>query len=153
MDEVKEVIDPIAAMLTLEEMELRRKQRLWRDSREAVLPIVSAMVEIGAEPVMCANDVTFRLTGGKGKLVKAIRILRTGGYNSYSTKPRAGDTTWMGKFERPDSLNLWLQFTSTACRRVQVGTKLQEVPVYEVVCGDDLEQIERQVPEIEGSLF
>jgi len=38
-----------------------------------------------------------------------------------------------------------LHFTSTVCKRVQVGTELKEVPVYELRCGEEEVANEAQV--------
>ena len=37
-------------------------------------------------------------------------------------------------FDKDELAHVWVMFSSTTCKRVQVRTEIQEVPVYETVC-------------------
>jgi hypothetical protein len=76
-------------------------------------------------------DLTF--TGNSDKLGRVWGILRRHGY-SPGSRPEAGKTSFAAFWSCEDSSPLFMIFTSSVCKRVQVGTELKEVPIYETRC-------------------
>ena len=72
------------------------------------------------------------ITGTKDDLHIMFGTLRKCGLEP-STRPEEKQATY-STFWRSEGFSIWVSFGSTTCKRVQVGTKMQEVPVYETVC-------------------
>lgn len=83
-----------------------------------------------------AGTFTINLTGGKPEVTNLIRVLRNHGYDS-SRRPE-GKQTYYSEFwkNEKDNITVFVCFSSTYCRSVKVGTKMVEVPIYDVVCGE-----------------
>ncbi len=72
------------------------------------------------------------ITGSRADLDVMFGVLRRAGLTPDSRpveKHSNYSTYW-----RTEGFRVWVWFTSTSCKRVQVGTKVEEVPVYETVC-------------------
>jgi hypothetical protein len=101
-----------------------------------------------------AYEVNFGVTGDANDLATFFRIMRTHKFEPDS-RPKVGDTTFSTRFRHHDGTVFYLSFTSTVCRRVQVGTRTVEEPVYEIQCGDDpvpVDMAEAAPPSPEESL-
>jgi hypothetical protein len=90
------------------------------------------------------KSVQISITGDYEMLLRTMRVLRSYGLNA-EKRPAEGEATycayWTASLDDIDGIDdrdvrVILDFSSTQCQRVQVGTKLQEVPVYEVRCKD-----------------
>lgn len=92
------------------------------------------------------KSVDINITGDYEMLLRTMRVLRSYGLNA-DKRPAEGEASyyayWTARFDDIEEIpsnykdmRVWINFTSTQCERVQVGTKLQEVPVYEVRCKD-----------------
>lgn len=121
--------------LVKEALALAERRETWKMHRSVLAPIVNALRKLGAD-VSFPNSLDVRLVGDAGVLAKAVRILRTSGYSFPSaSRPKKGDTTWSQFFTRSEcAVNIWFNFSSSICRRVQTGTKMVEQPVFETVC-------------------
>jgi hypothetical protein len=145
---------------------LQRKQRKVTEALEVLAITVSKLstlfIELekldvtiqfhpeyeAAEP---PGSIDLLFAGDGPKLAKVWRLLRLHGYNTLS-RPKKGDTTFSA-FWRPNVTvqysPIWMQFSSTLCRRVKVGTKMQEVDIYETQCeGTDLSKLQLQPKQI-----
>ena len=105
----KEVFDPI-----LEEF-------------ETSFDVVSVSLDI--------SSIDISIAGKRDVLVKAFGILRRAEFNT-SHRPEENKASYSAYFTNPSGAKIWLSFSSTQCRRVQVGTETVEQPVYETVCDD-----------------
>lgn len=81
-------------------------------------------------------------TGDGEKLAVVWRALRTHGYNTAS-RPAKGDTTFNAFWRCEGLADLFMMFSSSMCRRVKVGTKMVEQPIYETQCGE-LPEIDKE---------
>lgn len=121
--------------------DIGRRQHNYREHDAEYDALVTDMEAIGVE-VTYATSLDFRFTGTKDTLTEVIRVLRRHGYDSTdrpSTEPFATYSAFWHKYDEekrmdPNYLSVWVWFTSSVCTMKQVGTKTQEVPVYEVVC-------------------
>lgn len=82
------------------------------------------------------NDyITMSFAGDGPKLTLVWRLLRLHGYNT-TDRPKKGDTSFYAFWRQEGRAAIFMNFSSTMCRRIQVGTKMVETPVYETQCGD-----------------
>lgn len=79
--------------------------------------------------------VTLSFSGDGPKLTAAWRLLRQHAYNT-DQRPKKGDTSFSAFWKSPERAEILMYFTSTLCKRVQVGTQTVEQPVYQTLCGD-----------------
>lgn len=130
---------PIKSVMALAERQKRFTQNAakFRDVLQAKSDLFVALEELDI-------DIRYDFDGGSvdvvfcgdgDKLGKVWGLLRRAGYYTES-RPKKGETGFNAFWDCPGYAKVWLQFSSTMCRRVQVGTKMVEQPVYEVQCGD-----------------
>lgn len=84
--------------------------------------------------------VSINLTGDRHVLNAGFGTLRRHGLNT-NDRPKKGESQYMGTFTKPEVSGLvFLNFSSTQCRRVKTGTRTREVveDIYETVC-DEME--------------
>ena len=82
------------------------------------------------------NDYIAMLFTGDGKRLGDVwGALRQHGYTTHA-RPKKGDTTFYSFWELEGQARIFMSFSSSMCRRVQVGTKMVEQPIYETQCGD-----------------
>lgn len=128
-------------------------QRTGEDFR-AMLHGIEQQEEDG-KPVsmyMGSAYVSISISGDKATLTRVVRWLRKFGYKTCDPRPAKDAVSWSPRFERAPPQDetigdrerfeaenpcVHLYFTSTVCRRVQVGTEMREMPVYEVRCDGD----------------
>lgn len=128
--------DPIEIELAEAGIELAKKRQRWNAIKDFYRPIINALQRLGLEPRL-SGEVDVSFAGDAHKLAAVVRILRTSGFSTNSERPKPGSNTWYAYYEHPDcATKVWLNFTSSVCRRVKVGTKMVEQDIYEVQCGD-----------------
>lgn len=115
-----------------------QSQRMLKDFPALFLAVEDMDIEPRFDPDLKLISLNF--AGDGPRLGKLWGELRRNGFNC-DTRPKKGDTQFSGWFRRDGYPNISVYFTSTLCRRVQVGTKTVEQPIYETICGD--------MPEIE----
>lgn len=113
---------------------IRRRMKL--DSK-AVSDIVKALTKAdlkinGVDVGGLGYDIY--VTGSRADLDVMFGILRRAGLEPDS-RPQEKQPTY-ASFWRNEVLRIWVMFSSTTCKQVQVRTELREVPVYETVCED-----------------
>lgn len=82
------------------------------------------------------SSFDMRFTGDGRRLADVWRLMRTHGFTN-AARPKKGDTSFSDFFEKEGCLKFWLSFSSTLCKRVQIGTKTVEQPIYETICGEN----------------
>ena len=94
-----------------------------------------------------SDSIDLHVSGDYEMLLRTMRVLRSYGLNA-DKRPAEGEASYFAYWTAaygddhcnlviPDSLlkaRVWLNFSSTQCERVKVGTRLEEVPVYETRC-------------------
>jgi hypothetical protein len=83
-------------------------------------------------------------TGDGERLSNVWKALRRNGYKT-TQHPKKGDTTFYAFWYREGYSNLFMNFSSSLCKRVQVGTRMVEQPIYETQCGE-LPELETDTP-------
>jgi hypothetical protein len=118
-------------------LEVQKNRLQWSNCKGFYTPIVNALQLIGAEPYLQGGTIYVSISGDKAKLTQAFKIFRTAGLEFSADRPKQGDSSWHAFFKHPDqTVDIFFQFSSSVCRRVKTGTKMQEVDVYETQCGD-----------------
>ena len=119
--------------------QLREKQAEWLKHKDALLPVVLELEKLGIQPRWrWSLDLYF--SGDAAKLAAVVRVLRTRGWKTDAERPGSMATGWTGWFNHPEcKAMIWLNFVSSVCRKVQVGTRVVEEPVYEIRCGEAAE--------------
>ena len=80
------------------------------------------------------EDVNFYVSGGADVLKEIFRAFRKLHYEPSSRPEAKPQSNFSCYFHLDGKPTFYLSFSSTLCRRVKVGTKMQEVDVYETVC-------------------
>lgn len=142
-----EQIEYIPAKTLLRLMETHQKVqksfKLFNQTVSALPVLFRGLEEMELEPSFNLGEdyISLSFTGDGPKLTAVWKLLRQCGYNS-NDRPKKGDTTFYSFWSGPEGVaKIFLNFSSTVCRRVQVGTKMVETPIYETQCGE--------LPEIE----
>ena len=95
------------------------------------------------------GDIDISFAGDGERLRQVWALLRRSGYVP-NCHPKKGDTSHYCFWEQEGVSRFWMSFTSTLCKRVQVGTEMKEVPIYQTQCGElpdlQLEEIPRVIP-------
>lgn len=131
---------PAKAMLALvaKHQETKRyfvqAQKTLQDFPALFLAVEEMDIEPRFDPDL--RLISFNFAGDGLKLGKVWGELRRAGF-SCSSRPKKGDTQFSGWFEQDGYATISVYFTSTMCRRVQVGTQIVQQPIYETICGED----------------
>lgn len=110
----------------------------WNSYGALYKDLVSKLEALGYEVTLSHTGVDVKGSGDRKMLVGAFRALRTAGFNT-GRRPGAKDSYYSAFFDHPELRRIWFAFSSTVCQRVQVGTEVKEVPVYETQCVDSME--------------
>lgn len=113
----------------------RRINAAIKRDRQKVAAVCSALKKAGVNINYVNVDgggYNVSVTGSRADLDILFGVLRRLGLTPDS-RPAEKDTSYC-TFWRMEGFRLWVWFTSTSCKRVQVGTELKEVPVYDTVC-------------------
>lgn len=138
---------PIEVQFEEQQLALDKRRLLWESSKHILGPVAAALHAAGIEPRLTDSlDISF--SGDKDKIAQIFRIVRVAGFATTADRPKQGDSSWYAWFYHPDcKLAIWFSFSSSVCRRVKVGTELQEVDIYETQCGDIAIPLEVQLEE------
>lgn len=124
--------------------EIRSSKRIWQQQRDLFMEyeadIVRFVKEVdlskssSARMQVDTNDVNLFVSGGTDVIKEVFRAFRKLGYEPSKrpqAKPQSNFTTYFKQDGKP---TFYLSFASTHCKRVKVGTKMEEVDIYETVC-------------------
>jgi hypothetical protein len=98
--------------------------------------IISPLGEMTAHVWADHSDINVSLSGNTADLTKFFRLMRSNGFVP-DFRPKDAQNVFNTWFRHEDGTQFYLSFSSTVCRRVQVGTQMVETPIYETVCSDD----------------
>lgn len=117
----------------------------WAKARKTLEPIVEQLEKLDINPTWWGSYLQVNFSGNKDKLVQVIRIVRAAGLKNREapTESKTGFQCWYKPTDDPRAeFSLYLNFTSSVCVRVKVGTEMKEVDIFEVKCGDDLPEVD-----------
>jgi len=85
--------------------------------------------------VLSLDCVDLSITGDRHTLKAIYAAFRKLGYEPSDRPTKEHKPTFSCYWNHPvEDAKFWLYFTSNKCTRIKVGTKTEEVDVYEVVC-------------------
>lgn len=82
-----------------------------------------------------SSSYNISVTGTRADLDILFGVLRREGLTP-DTRPKEKEPSYSTYWRWEDAGCIWVWFSSTSCKRVQVGTEMKETPVYEMVCED-----------------
>lgn len=84
------------------------------------------------------QSIDIGFSGNGDKFQQVWGMLRHEGYTP-DTRPVAGDTGYCGFWRKSEHwARIYLRFSSTVCKRVQIGTKMIEQAIYETQCSNPI---------------
>ncbi len=82
-----------------------------------------------------SDSLDISYAGDKLVLKGIYKAFRKLGYVS-AKRPQENESQFTCYWEHPKSdMRIWLKFNSTVCKRIKIGTKMEQVDVYETRCG------------------
>ena len=135
---------PVRTLLALEDKR-RSAQRLLEKAALTIREAASLFVALEALDIDVRIDpnnsacIDIRFAGDGDRLAEVWGLLRRAGWKLGTNPPKKGDTSFSGIWSHQSDhrlADLWMSFSSTVCRRVQVGVRMVEQPIYEVQCGE-----------------
>jgi len=115
----------------------RRTNEVIRRDGKRVDAICKALKKAGVN-INCVSVDSYhynvKITGSRADLDVMFGILRRAGLTP-NARPAEKDSSYC-TWWRAEGFEMWVFFASTSCKRVQIGTELREVPVYDTVCED-----------------
>lgn len=135
---------PAKTMLELmkKSQQTAKNGKLFRTTVTALPQLFRTFEEMDIEPRfdLDVGYISLPFAGDGHKLGEVWGLLRRHGYKT-SLRPEKGQNEFCAFWKREDFAELFMHFTSTLCKRVQVGTKMVEQPIYETQCGDLLPEL------------
>jgi len=115
---------------------------LIEHNAEQIDALVTKLKASGGEVIRVSfrdGSLDISISGNKDALNKVFGILRTAGL-----KPTALPKEWMVNYstfwqmesDTDHALRVWLMFSSTQCRMVEIGTETITRPRYEMICDE-----------------
>jgi hypothetical protein len=91
------------------------------------------LIAVNIDTSSTSLDISY--AGDKLVMQGIFKAFRKLGYVS-TKRPDANESAFTCYWSHTDSdMRIWLRFSSTVCKRVKIGTKMEEVDVYETRCG------------------
>jgi hypothetical protein len=119
------------------------KQERYANEQEYIEPAIAELEAALGDALINVEysySIDISVSGAGHHLTAVFRILKKHGWDLPSARPEANDPTYTAWFYPSDTegrkVIIWLYFSSTVCKRVQVGTEIvtEERAIYEVVC-------------------
>lgn len=116
---------------------LRKHRAALKTHQVKLLEIFADVEALGGEPHSDGDWVFVPVAGDKHKFLAFARLIRKHGFKLPEIEKGATGFTRLEYLGSGDNtLPLYFQFSSTACRRVKVGTQTVVQDVYETVCDE-----------------
>jgi hypothetical protein len=142
---------PLAEKIQKETVEKQRRLRRFTEHMEAnegfYEDIINALTWFERDDfdLDSMGGLEISLFGGKADLARTVRALRRFSLTP-TYRPKEGDTSWTTWWTLPSNPEIesylepriWFRFASSECKRVKVGTRVEEVDVFETQCGDSI---------------
>lgn len=108
-------------------------------------------MDIDVDFCLRSGDVNMSFTGDGARLGEVWAELRKSGYTP-NCGPKKGESTFYTHWLKDGMATFWMNFASSVCRRVQIGTQTVEQPIYETQCGE-LPELEAETPKVSLTLI
>ena len=119
-----------------------RRIARWSELGPTLAPIVAkAETLANAVPRMSSTTLDIAIAGATGELIGFVAFLEELGYRLRTPLPETAVQYWSSFVENAEGESmLYLSWTNTVCHRVQIGVRVEEVPVYDIRCGEQHEE-------------
>ncbi len=120
-----------------EQQENVQKHASWYQTNKVEIGRVAVgLKKIEVTRASVSGDcVDLSITGDKHTLNAVFAAFRKLGYEPSARPTKEHKPTFSCYWNHPvEDAKFWLYFTSNKCTRIKVGTKTEEVDIYEVVC-------------------
>lgn len=135
----------IIELFNKQRKEADETQNKWSSLRQCYLPLLKRLEKLKPELEFSKYGyLRVDVSGDAHTITAVIRALRTSGFKAEGFTPPKKNTSSFSVFftqEEAPYTQVYLTFCSTVCKVVQVGTKMVEQPVYETVCGGEVENV------------
>lgn len=129
--------DKVYDQLCEELQTVTRKMGWWATNKSKLELLIAKFEALDMDVRVSMPGIDVNGNGDKAKLLKIFKLMRAHDYVP-NARPKSGESYFATYWHREvDDVPVWINFGSTVCRRVQVGTELKEVPVYEIQCSND----------------
>ena len=110
--------------------------RLCKDNEEDLIVMEEVLKDIPITRIAFdTNSIDISVAGDYAILKAVFAAFLKAGYKPDNRPTEEKLSSFTTYFTHPKrELRFYLYFTSTLCRRIKIGTKMQEVAVYETVC-------------------
>lgn len=107
-----------------------------------VYKALSVVDEWLVNTVVCHNSIDLSYAGDRHVLSGIFKAFRTMGYEPGS-RPTKGDSEHSCYFDKTAGIfpRFYLNFSSTKCRRIKVGTEMVKQTIYETVCDEEIADV------------
>lgn len=137
-----DVFAKLQAALDEKKKLLRKRRAAMKFHMAKLQALFTELDPLGCDPWTDGDWIYLTVTGDKHAFLAFARIIRKHGFELPKIEKGAtGFNQFVHLGEGDNAVTLYFTFTSTACRRVKVGTKMVEQEVFEVVC-DEIEPYE-----------
>jgi hypothetical protein len=93
--------------------------------------------EVSIDPYIDSDlDVYLSFTGNGEDYTHVYKILRRAGYEPTHQMGEGDKAYFSTTWRKENAPGIWVSFSSNACRREIVGTKMVEENIYELICDD-----------------
>lgn len=146
---------PAKTMLKLVEQSQKVKKytALFQATVKQLPQLFRRLEEMDIDIGFClrSGDIDMAFTGDGERLRQVWAELRKNGYTP-NCRPKKGDSTFYTHWLKDGVATFWMNFSSSVCRRVQVGTQTVEQPIYETHCGE-LPELEAEAAKVNLTLI
>jgi hypothetical protein len=138
-----EMLEKLPAKTLLTFLEYSRKTKAnivqLQQAIIAFAPLFRRLEDLDIDVSFNLQDAYISLTfTGDGARLRDVWVeLRRNGWKP-DTHPKKGDTSFYAYWRGEGLVTFFMNFSGALCRRVVVGTKMVEQPIYETICGDAL---------------
>ena len=118
----------------------------WVEVRGEFTPLLSDLGDAFWHASTWGNALIVHAAVNKDELTEIIKKVRSHGWDWTTTdRPPEKFTGYTAEFERGD-FRLRVVISSKVCKKVQVGTEMKEVPIYDIVCDQPFPETDDDIP-------
>jgi len=113
-----------------------KRNEMYENNLPEIKRVARHLKDVSVLTAYIDNDsVNLNITGDYAVLKAIFHAFREAGYFPSDRPNELKQPSFSCYFNRPDhDFQFWVNFSSTVCKRVQIGTEMKEVPIYETVC-------------------
>lgn len=115
----------------------QKNLQLFKETLRQRSPLFRRLEELDIDVAFQADQgwINVQFTGDGDRLGKVWGEFRRNGWSTCS-RPEKGKTEFYAFWHQDGFADLFMNFTSSVCKRVKIGTKTVEQDVYEIQCGE-----------------